>query len=73
MPIIKGSPDKCIVGDCKSKPAAQCKGLCMKCYSTAKKLVTSGETTWEELYRMNLAVDESEPFVRAFNSKKDNK
>jgi len=41
-------------------------GLCLKCYSQAKKMIESGKTTWEQLVEMGLAKTEQTPFEKAF-------
>ena len=45
----------CLKPNCKSIAAINLRGLCMKHYSEAKKLVANGETTWEELASLGLA------------------
>jgi hypothetical protein len=51
--------NECLTEGCRSRSAADCRGLCMKCYSAANKLVTEGQTTWEELESMGLATPRS--------------
>lgn len=60
----------CLALNCSKEPAVNCRGLCMKCYSAAKKLVTNGNTTWEALEEMGLAQRELTPLEIAFNKKK---
>lgn len=60
----------CLVPACKKRVGGQTKGLCMSCYSKAKKKVDAGETTWEELADMGLAAKQADPFEQAFNAKK---
>lgn len=59
---------KCLVTKCTSQEALALKrGLCMKCYSTAKKLVDSGATTWQRLIDMGMAKDDgSDLFTTQF-------
>lgn len=61
---------KCLSPDCRDAP--QHKGLCMKCYSAAKKMVEEGKTSWEELASMGLAIAPASltQFEKAFNEKK---
>ncbi len=49
--------DKCLTKTCTNTQAnvKEYKGLCVKCYSSAKKLVASGATTWERLGEVGLA------------------
>lgn len=64
---------KCMTVNCQAQallPSKTYKGLCMKCYSVAKKMVQDGETTWEELSRMGL-VEEVSPFRVAYLEKKE--
>lgn len=57
----------CIVPDC-DKPA-KWKGLCPTCYGAAKKFIDAGETTWDQLVDMGLAIDRTAKFRAAFNAK----
>lgn len=38
---------RCMMPGCLEN--ASCRGLCMKCYSMANRLVQQGRTTWEQL------------------------
>ncbi len=60
----------CLTPECKG--AAKWKGLCTSCYSTAKKMVENGETSWGDLASMNLAqLDSSgDKFRDAFRKKR---
>ena len=60
----------CLTPQCP-RSASQYRGLCMPCYSKAKKYVERGETTWEKLEGMGLAAPDDDPFTKAFNEKKD--
>lgn len=63
--------DKCLTPECGKSRFASGKGLCMQCYSAAKKLVDAGKTTWEELAEMGLVATSSESkFLKAFNNHK---
>lgn len=64
---------KCLAPGCEAKAGnpRDYKGLCVKCYSAAKRMVESGESTWEELQRMSLAKLEETPFEQAFKSVKE--
>ena len=46
------------------------RGLCMMCYSSAKKLVESGATTWTRLEEIGMVLRKHDLFIAAFN--KDN-
>lgn len=46
---------KCLREGCSKPAVVDLRGLCMSDYSQAKRMVEAGETTWEELERMNLA------------------
>lgn len=63
------SSEKCKTRLCKSEAAAgdTYRGLCLKCYSSAKKMVEGGKSTWIELADMGLCTGgpQSE-FERAF-------
>lgn len=63
----------CITPNCKRFVAQSLgRGLCMLCYSKAKKLVAGKTTTWKQLEEMGLALpDASDPFTQAFNEAKD--
>lgn len=66
MPITP----KCLIKTCGKPPAVNSKGLCLKCYSQAKKLVLAGSTTWEDLISKGLAQEEETPFMKAFKESK---
>ena len=67
--------EKCLSSGC-SRPAVAImqRGLCMVCYSKAKKMVEAGTTTWAEIVALGLAAgsdaDGTDPFTRAFNEAK---
>ena len=66
-------PPKCLTKGCLRQSATSLKrGLCMPCYSAAKKMVESGKTTWDELVSLGLAMGDADtdPFIKAFNSAK---
>lgn len=60
--------DKCIIGGCFRQRAQR--GLCLVCYSKAKKKVESGET-WERLEQMGLVEREGDPFEAAYDKAVD--
>lgn len=63
----------CLTKGCHRRSAAAImRGLCLPCYSIAKKLVESGKTTWEELVSLGLATGgtDADPFTKAFNNAK---
>lgn len=49
---------KCLTPKCRNTAGnvKEFKGLCMKCFSTAKKMVLAEETTWEQLEEKGLAI-----------------
>ena len=50
--------DRCLTKGCMRPPAAALKrGLCMPCYSAAKKMVDASKTTWTELVALGVALD----------------
>lgn len=62
---------KCLTADCRSDKAAGLRGLCMKCYSRAKKLVAGGATTWEELAQLGMVESkDKDPFETEFLKRK---
>lgn len=56
----------CIIDKCGKD--SRWKGLCSACYGQAKQLIDAGETTWEELGALGLAVIPDKPFVTAFKA-----
>lgn len=56
----------CLIAKCDKE--ARWKGLCSACYGQAKQLIDAGETTWEELAALGLAVVPDKPFVVAFKA-----
>ena len=42
----------------------------MKCYSSAKKRVDSGETNWDELADMGLCEQQDDAFTTAYKNKR---
>ena len=46
---------KCIIDNCYRLGAQR--GLCLVCYSKAKKVVDSGKVTWDQLVGLGLAGD----------------
>lgn len=58
----------CLTPGCLGRVApANKRGLCMKCYSTAKKTVESGTTTWDRLEELGLVLRKEDPFTKALN------
>lgn len=64
----------CITEGCNKPAFVSGKGLCMTCYSRAKKMVVSGKTNWEELEEMEM-VEPTKPdkFTALFNKKRKSK
>lgn len=67
MPIQ--TPPACQTPMCSSKAAVQCRGLCMRCYSQAKKLVEMGQVTWDDLEAKGVCSMEETPFMKNFTDK----
>lgn len=73
--------DKCMTPNCsRFASLIERRGLCLVCFSRAKKLVESGATSWNKLAEMDLVrksptestVEErQDPFTEAFNKAKD--
>ena len=55
----------CMIQGCARQAATR--GLCLVCYSKAKKKVDEGATTWESLVKMGLCEKPSDPFDDAYN------
>ncbi len=64
---------KCLTPECQSQMGdpKSYKGLCMKCYSAAKRMVEAGTTTWEQLAAMGMVKAEETDFERAFRTKRE--
>lgn len=62
---------KCMIPNCgRDAIVTPKRGLCMRCYSTAKKMVESGDTNWDELVEKGLALDlGDDAFTKAFKEK----
>lgn len=45
---------QCCNPRCKGMGSPSLKGLCMKCYKEAKKIVEDGQASWEELAQLEL-------------------
>jgi hypothetical protein len=70
--------ENCLTKNCMRPAAVAMKrGLCLICYSRAKKMVESGTTTWGQLVEMKLALpsdtEGADPFTQAFNEAKRRK
>ena len=58
----------CITPDCNNKAApGYGRGLCQKCYSSAKRAVESGKVTWDRLEELGLALPKDDPFTKALD------
>ncbi len=67
---------ECMTPGCRMRRAELAgsgRGLCLTCYSKAKKLVASGQTTWEYLEKVGLTEKGTvgDPFTEAFNKTKE--
>lgn len=58
--------DKCTRQACQQEYA---RGLCLVCYSIAKKMIESKQTTWEELEKLGLIRPTEDPFTKSFESR----
>ena len=59
----------CIIPGCH-RPQSSYRGLCMVCYSKARKYVELNHTTWEKLEAQGLALPATDPFTKAFDDAK---
>lgn len=46
------------------------KGLCPSCYGQARRLIDSGEASWDSLEAMGLVIQDDTPFMAAFKRKR---
>lgn len=59
---------KCVTKTCRRPRAINRRGLCLICYSKAKRLVEVGITTWDNLVMLRLVLPyEDDLFTQAFN------
>lgn len=58
----------CCIDSCTN--IAQWKGLCSRCYGEAKHVINSGQTSWQELFDLGLAINDA-PFAIAFKRAKE--
>lgn len=63
-------PARCIVPACNRDCDAP-RGLCTSCYQSGRKLIHSGQTTWEQLEQLGLSrpqvtAESANPLRRAF-------
>ena len=61
----------CITPNCGKIAGTDLRGLCMRCYSSAKKLVDSKSKTWDELESLGMVQSKhkNDPFTAALNAK----
>lgn len=58
---------KCLTQKCRQLAASdECRGLCLQCYTTAKRLVASNQTTWEKLENAGFVLRKLDPFEEQF-------
>ena len=63
--------NNCMTEGCPSLRYSDGRGLCMGCYSKAKKMVEAKKTTWEELESMGMVESKAtDKFTKLFNEKK---
>lgn len=62
---------KCMIDRCHRPAAVNQRGLCILCYTQAKKKVTAGEVTWERLEEMGLCEPKDDPFNIAYDKALD--
>lgn len=68
MPVTK----KCMIDKCMGVAAQR--GMCLQCYSKAKKKVDAGLVTWERLAEMGLCTrDGDDPFNDAYTRAMEDK
>lgn len=62
----------CLITKCGRTAALDKHGLCLVCYSRAKKAVEAGQATWDDLERLGLAkLTDSDPFTEALKKAKE--
>lgn len=62
----------CKIVGCMRQRSIGKRGLCLVCYSAAKKKVESGHTTWKQLVEMGLCDSDSDsPFDDAYSRATD--
>lgn len=71
--IVVTSINQCKIPRCRHPRADSMRGLCIQCYSKAKKKVQSGETSWDRLVEMGLCDNETDPFDDAYSRALDHK
>lgn len=64
MPAIVSK--KCMIEGCYFGATGK-RGLCPKCYGRAKKIVESGDSTWEKMVERGLCTEERDPFDDAYS------
>lgn len=76
MPLARMAAiqQKCLVPACKKMEAPDMKGLCVSCYSSAKKVVDAGNTTWEAIEALGLCrlKGKSDPFSDELKKRMEN-
>lgn len=74
MPIAgiqKKPTPKCLTNGCGAPPFKGGRGLCIKCWGSAKKSVEAGTTSWDELARLGMVQSECEdPFLSELERKR---
>lgn len=58
--------EKCLIDKCARSAAKR--GLCLVCYSHAKRRVDGKEVTWKRLEELGLVIPESGPFDAAYDN-----
>ncbi len=64
--------ERCLIKACM-RTAGGKHGLCLVCYSRAKKKVDAGETTWEKLEELGLCKGQADPFDDAYTKAMEDK
>ena len=63
---------KCIIVECQGQQTTYGRGLCVMCYSRAKKMVDVGKTSWDELERLGMIEGKkSDPFTKQLEKKRN--
>ena len=64
--------ERCLIPNCQRMSAVGKRGLCLVCYSQAKKKVDNFEVSWEQLAQRGLCKPESSPFDDAYSKAMEN-
>lgn len=69
VPNSLARPKNCRTAKCTGTAFANGRGLCMRCYSKAKKLVEDGQFTWKKLEDLGMVDEPKDAFTEALEAK----